>query len=445
MGSVARHLRISSDVSVSRAAVTVAFSGMLIGAATFALEPSDGTDVQRDVRRFYEETGQRTVWIDSRGRASDTARDAIAKLEAAVDEGLDPAEYRARDLDSQATALREAEVPLPSDITAFDGRLTESLLLYFRHLHLGRVDPHAVGFNLDHGGEPHDFVELLKAAVSEASLDRTVAALRPEFGQYDGLRHALAQYRVRGDPRARQIELAMERLRWIPHAGIERLVMVNIPTFDVRIWDAADPRGHPALEMAAIVGRTQTKTPVFAAAISSIVFNPFWNVPDSILRNEILPAIERDPAYLQKHHMEMTRGGGATRVRQLPGPWNALGRIKFELPNPHDVYLHGTPEPGLFKKPRRDFSHGCVRVEDPVALAEWLLSGEDNWSRDRIMAAIQRGTTSVVPLARPVRVVVFYLTAVFVASDRSVRFADDVYGHDARLDALLRVRAGESQ
>jgi murein L,D-transpeptidase YcbB/YkuD len=311
-----------------------------------------------------------------------------------------------------------------------------------RHLHLGRVDPRALGFHLDHRIEPHDFAGMLQAAVSEGALDRMIAGLRPPLVQYRGFRDALKQYRGRDPARARQIELAMERLRWLPDLKGQRLVVVNIPAFSVWGWDVERADGIPALGMAAIIGRArQTKTPVFTAAMTSIVFNPSWNVPQSIVRNEILPAFARDPDYLRRHHMEMTDAGGTPRVRQAPGPWNALGRIKFDLPNPHSVYLHGTPAQELFNRPRRDFSHGCVRLSNPIALAEWLLKGQGHWTREGIQAAIDRGTTSTVALADPPQVVVFYMTAEFVPADGSVRFVEDLYGHDARLDAWLRTRA----
>ena len=135
-------------------------------------------------------------------------------------------------------------------------------------------------------------------------------------------------------------------------------------------WEAERSDGVPAIGMAAITGRAgSTRTPVFDSTITSVVFNPEWVVPDSIARNEILPAIAANPDYLAQHHMEMTETGGTPRIRQLPGPWNALGRIKFVLPNVHGVYLHDTPATGLFSRERRDFSHGCVRVADPLALA----------------------------------------------------------------------------
>jgi murein L,D-transpeptidase YcbB/YkuD len=420
----------------------IALSVALIGSVSAAQHWSDDTEVNQDVRAFYERNAHRTVWVDAGGHPTTQARKALIRLEGAAEDGLDVDEYRGVELAGEATALDQAQAPLTRDVAAFEVGLTASMLRYFRHLHLGRVDPRAVGFHLDHRVEPHDFADLLQNAVVGNSLDQTISELRPAFAQYGGLKRALKDSRDRAAAGTRQIELAMERLRWLPDLTGERVVVVNIPTFSVWGWDIERSDGVPAIGMAAIIGRAgTTRTPVFAAAMTSIVFNPSWNVPDSIIRNEILPALARDPDYLRRHHMEMSGTAGTVRVRQLPGPWNALGRIKFDLPNPFDVYLHGTPAQELFNRPRRDFSHGCVRVEDPISLAEWLLKGQADWTRDRIHVAIERGATSTVALAQPTRVVLFYMTAEFAPADGTVRFADDVYGHDARLEAWLRASA----
>jgi murein L,D-transpeptidase YcbB/YkuD len=136
--------------------------------------------------------------------------------------------------------------------------------------------------------------------------------------------------------------------------------------------------------------------------------------------------------------MVMTETGGSPRIRQLPGPWNALGPIKFVLPNIHGVYLHGTPATALFNRARRDFSHGCVRLADPFALASWVLQDERDWGADRIRAAVDEGVTRSIEVGRPPHVVLFYMTAAYFPEDAAIRFVDDVYGHDARLDAWLR-------
>jgi len=356
-----------------------------------------------------------------------------------AEDGLEPGVYRVDELARQALALDAGEPSSAVDAAAFDVGLTASVLSYFRHLHLGRGSPRALGFHLDHAIEPHDFPERLRSALSSHSYDRVVAELRPPFAQYRGLRNALAGYRDRDPVRARQIELALERLRWLPDVTGERLLVVNIPMFYLWGWDAERTDGVPTLAMAAITGRARaTKTPVFASTITSVVFNPDWTVPESILRNEILPAIAANPDYLVQHHMEMTGGAGTPRVRQRPGAWNALGPIKFILPNIHGVYLHGTPAPALFKEERRDFSHGCVRVADPFALAAWVLKDDADWPLDRIRATVADGLTRSIKVARPPRIVLFYMTAAFVPEDGTVQFAEDVYGHDARLDAWLQ-------
>ncbi|MBI4487198.1 MAG: L,D-transpeptidase family protein, partial [Acidobacteria bacterium] len=181
--------------------------------------------------------------------------------------------------------------------------------------------------------------------------------------------------------RVRQIELALERLRWLPHLGEQRLIALNIPMFRLWTWDAIPPTGAPLFGMDVIVGRAlSTETPVFLEEMREVIFRPYWNVPRSILRNEILPRIERDPDYLRRENMEIVDGEGdnatpvnltaeslarlrqgTLRMRQRPGPGNALGLIKFVFPNEENVYMHGTPAQALFARSRRDFSHGCVR------------------------------------------------------------------------------------
>ena len=182
-------------------------------------------------------------------------------------------------------------------------------------------------------------------------------------------------------------------------------------------------------------------------------------MPRSILRNEVLPALARDPAWLGRNDMEIVRGAGddaqpvafdaaslaglrqgALRVRQRPGPRNSLGLVKFIFPNDDNVYLHGTPATALFGRARRDFSHGCVRVEDPVGLAQWVLRGERQWTRERIEAAMAGPAPLRVDLKRPLPVILFYVTAMVIPADGALHFADDIYGHDARLASALAAR-----
>jgi murein L,D-transpeptidase YcbB/YkuD len=265
--------------------------------------------------------------------------------------------------------------------------------------------------------------------------------------------------------RVRQIELALERLRWLPRFGPQRLIAINIPMFRLWAWENGSSREDPSFGNNVIVGRAlRTRTPVFIEQLRKVIFRPYWNVPSSIARHEILPILAHDPDYLRRQDMEIVRGSGenaravdvsgdsialvkqgALRLRQRPGPKNALGLIKFVFPNTENVYLHGTPAQALFSRSRRDFSHGCVRVEDPVALAEWVLAERPEWSRDRILAAMA-GTRSVhVRLAHPIPVILFYTTAAVMPEDGTIYFADDIYGHDAALDRALSLPTARPQ
>ena len=426
-------------MSVSLRAAIVLGSVLLLGWPGVAQQRE--TDVERDLRVFYESTGQHTVWIDERGWPTLDAQRVLARLRGVAEDGLEPGEYRVDELGRLAMALDAGEPFSAVDAAAFDVGMTASVLKYFRHLHLGRVSPRALGFHLDHAIEPHDFPARLRSALTGDGFDQVIAELRPAFAQYRGLREALDGYRAREPSRARQIELALERLRWLPDVTGERLLVVNIPMFYLWGWEAERGDGIPSIGMATITGRARaTRTPVFTSTIASVVFNPDWTVPESILRNEILPAIAANPDYLVRHHMEMTWSGGTPRVRQVPGPWNALGPIKFVLPNIHGVYLHGTPAPALFKEERRDFSHGCVRVADPFAMADWVLKDEPDWPPDRVRAAVGEGVTRRITVGRPPRIVLFYMTAALVPEGGGVQFAEDVYGHDARLDAWLQAQ-----
>jgi murein L,D-transpeptidase YcbB/YkuD len=256
--------------------------------------------------------------------------------------------------------------------------------------------------------------------------------------------------------RVQQIELTLERWRWL--AGLQQRpdIVVNIPQFTLYTLPAPNlPDANP-LEMQVIVGRVRDRTPIFAAQIQEVVFQPYWDVPSSILRKELLPKIRKDPSYLERHHFEIVRGAGddaavvapssaalsalaagQLRLRQRPGPDNALGPVKFVLPNPYNVRLHGTPEQALFAQPSRAFSHGCIRVSAPAALAQFVLrNAADEWDEERVETAMCGTQTLRIKLALPVRVIVFYATAAATES-RGVLFSDDIYGHDRRLERLL--------
>jgi murein L,D-transpeptidase YcbB/YkuD len=442
----------SSHTEMNEPAMT---SPRLIGAIV-VLAAALGLCASTQTASLPSGTGAR-LWVDAIGRPTADAGQALQMLARAREEGLDPDDYDASDQQRAAGLLERANAS-HADIAAFDARLTASVAQYVHDVHEGRVDPRSLGFRMNVPPDAHDFTALVTAAVADHRLAVLVEEFTPRLALYRNLRSALARYRLLAadaalEPppsnvpvawRVRQIELALERLRWLPHLGDERFVAVNIPMFRLWAFDALRPDGMASFQTRVIVGRAlNTRTPVFTEEMQEVIFRPYWNVPTSIIRNEILPALARRPDYLRAHNMEVISAPGAPlRVRQRPGPSNALGLVKFVFPNDDNVYMHATPAPALFGRPRRDFSHGCVRVEDPVGLAEWALADRPEWTRERILAAMNGQASIRVELPQPIRVILFYLTAVVTPEDGAIHFAEDIYGHDARLHHALTRKTG---
>ncbi|MFC5509727.1 murein L,D-transpeptidase [Massilia jejuensis] len=255
--------------------------------------------------------------------------------------------------------------------------------------------------------------------------------------------------------RAAQLALTLERLRWLPPLPPGRAVAVNLPAYRLWAFDSSADADAPPLEMRIIVGTAaKTPTPLFIGQMRYLELNPYWNVPRSIALGEILPKLARDSAYLARNDMELVGPdgrviahpdaalaalrAGTARIRQRPGERNALGALKFAMPNPMNIYLHSTSAKELFERRRRDLSHGCIRVEHPVALAQFVLADTQAWHADAIEAAIRSGKTRTVALPAPVPVVLFYATAITERDGRIV-FAEDIYGRDGPLlEALAR-------
>jgi murein L,D-transpeptidase YcbB/YkuD len=294
-------------------------------------------------------------------------------------------------------------------------------------------------------GGAHDAGTPVQASLYEGDLVAGVRRFQQRHGlEPDGVigpatARALA---VPAERRVHQIQLALERLRWVPALGGGPAVFVNIPAFELFATDDASGVAPPSLQMRVVVGKAGSRTPVFTGALQTIVFAPYWNVPRSIVVREILPKLRRNPGYLAAQDMEIVGGGvedlvaGRARLRQRPGPQNALGRVKFLFPNDHSVYLHDTPSRGLFARARRDFSHGCIRIEKPAELAAWLLRDRPDWPPERQRAAMEGRRETAVRIDPPVPVVIFYTTAV-ARRDGSISFYEDVYGHDAALERVL--------
>lgn len=250
-----------------------------------------------------------------------------------------------------------------------------------------------------------------------------------------------------------QIERALEQFRALPELDGGSFLVVNIPSFQLCGFDSAGGDSVPSLRMDVIVGKTgASPTPTMADRVRYVILSPYWHLPRSIILDEILPALEHDPAYLDAQAMELCASAnddisalpltpenlerlraGTARVRQRPGPGNTLGLAKFMFPNTNKIYLHGTSDHALFTLPRRDLSHGCVRIGEPEALAEFVLRGEPGWDRERIAAAMDSTLPTRVDLTRPVPILIVYATAQ-VRPDGQVAFLDDVYGLDREPD-----------
>lgn len=255
--------------------------------------------------------------------------------------------------------------------------------------------------------------------------------------------------------RVLQLESSLERWRWLPEPYLKPRLMVNLPEFVLRGYDE---NHNEQFKMKVVVGKVvgEHATPVFAHMMKYLIFRPYWNVPVDIAKKELVPHMERSPGYLEAHNYEVVNSKGEVQsgvsvervahggamVREKPGPKNSLGLVKFMFPNQYDIYLHSTPQQELFSRTRRDFSHGCVRVEKPADLATWVLQGQmdkggQDWDLEHVTEAMQNGDDNhQVNLKTPLPIVIFYLTA-RVDEDGKVAFFDDLYGYDADMQKVL--------
>jgi L,D-transpeptidase YcbB len=228
--------------------------------------------------------------------------------------------------------------------------------------------------------------------------------------------------------RIRQMLINMERIRWVPAEPTMDFLFVNIPEFRLHVYE----KGNYQWSMNIVVGTTSHNTVIFTGTLKYIVFSPYWNVPPSIYRKEILPAMQRNKNYLARHNMERYGNG----VRQKPGPNNSLGLVKFLFPNSYNIYLHDTPSKSLFGETRRAFSHGCIRLSEPARLARFLLRNDNNWDSLKISKAMNAGNEKYVTVKETVPVYIGYFTT-WVDREGKLNFRDDIYGHDQKMAARL--------
>jgi len=229
--------------------------------------------------------------------------------------------------------------------------------------------------------------------------------------------------------RLKQILVNMDRMRWMPTEPAGQLIVVNIPEFILHVYEGK----QKAFDMNVVVGKEGHNTVSFSGDLSTIVFSPYWNVPPSIVKNEILPKMASNPGYLASQNMEeVGTEGGLPKIRQLPGGKNSLGRVKFLFPNSFNIYFHDTPAKSLFSQDKRAYSHGCIRLSDPEKMAQYLLRNNSEWTPEKISAAMNSGNEKYVKLQKPVPVIISYYTS-WVDDAGLLNFRDDIYSHDEDL------------
>jgi murein L,D-transpeptidase YcbB/YkuD len=443
-----------------------------------AMHWPDFTDFAPSVRQFYDDRNYEVAWVGDDGKPTKQAIAFIQAFGDAAKKGLNPADY-----DAGLWLAREGKLggKNADDVAAFDAAMTVNAMRYLSDLHAGRVNPTHFNFEIDTASKHLDLPEFVSdKAVDAADVPSLIRSIEPDNDQYRQLEDALGGYLTQQqeasqpvpasnapsalppaapvDPNLgaeiQKIDDSLERWRWLPDEYLHAPLMVNLPEFVVRGYK---PDGSVDFTMKVVVGKVQGQhdTPVFTHEMKFLIFRPFWNVPMSIIKKELTPHIARSGVgYLAEKDFETVSAKGehvnATAaevehggvvVRQKPGPKNSLGLVKFMFPNPYDIYLHSTPEPQLFNRKVRDFSHGCVRVQDPAALAVWVLNrgnaAPGDWDLDKVNEAMNSGPDShTVSLKQPIPIVLFYLTA-RVGDDGQVQFFDDLYGYDKALEDVL--------
>jgi murein L,D-transpeptidase YcbB/YkuD len=398
---------------------------------------------QAAVEAFYRERGFQPLWTSS-GMPTARAAEAIEFLKNVASEGLTPSDYPTPDLAVKST---------DADAAANELKLTRSVLIYARHASSGRVSYTRVSGSILYPAHALEPALVLSQLASSQNVRGTLNSFEPQHPGFKALKAALAAERNApqrdseparrgGEKHARVdkvglITANMERWRWLPRDLGAAHVIVDVPDYTLAVFN----KGGLLWRTKIVVGKPgNAATPLLSETIKYLTINPTWNVPPSIIRNEYLPALERGPDALERIGLKLGRNhDGSIRVYQPPGARNALGRIRFNFPNPFLVYQHDTSTKNFFARETRALSHGCMRVQDPEKYAEVLLSlsqPEDGITTRRI-SAMYGDDERTIHLKRPIPVHITYQTA-FVGEAGHLRTRDDIYGLDAAILKLMR-------
>jgi murein L,D-transpeptidase YcbB/YkuD len=422
------------------------------------------------ISAYYEAHGFKPLWRAAPdGALTPAGRALLDRLAHAAEEGLDADDYAAAATPAASTA--------PQDIAEAEWRISAAIFAYARDARGARITPSRLSVLITPDLQLPSADQVFDALSRTEDASLALQAFNPHADGYINLRTALAKLRAEmivpssaksEDPAAVQLasvapetikgrgkvpgagkhplsSLApkrieadiianMERWRWLPPDLGDRYILVNVPEFKLRYID----NGALAHEARVVVGKPASPTPIFSGEMKFLVVNPSWYIPPSILKNEFLPKLAVDPHYAERQGYVVVRHGSQISIRQPPGARNALGRIKFMFPNQHSVYLHDTPSRSLFSSAERAFSHGCVRVDQPMKLAEYVLDDKAAWPEKRIEKLIGGDERTInLPRQLPVHLAYFTLAA---DADGSLHRFGDIYGLDPRLEAGLAPR-----
>lgn len=434
--------------------LAMALSASIMRGEDSALRWPDFSDMSGILVEAYGQQQWTLLWSQA-GQPTPTALRLLTALQSVATRGLEPSDYDV----SRLGALVDSGLMTPVRQVAFDVTMSVAAVRALHALRFGRIDPIDAHAHLRLPKDAVDMCAELLALMTSSAPDARLDAAEPPYVHYALLKQALGVYRDRAgtDTAARalvsKIQLTLERWRWLPHQFTTAPIIVNIPAFRLYALASNGDREADMLRMDVVVGSAYgDRTPVFSDALEYIVFAPYWDVPASIAKAELVPIARRDPHILKVNNYEIVNmagrvlsptaaalravNTGAARIRQLPGGSNALGVVKFVFPNEFNVYLHDTPVQAAFQRARRDISHGCIRIANPFALAQLLLRSVPGWDSTAIAAAMNEKTPRRVDLPNPVPVHIIYATAV-AREDGTVLFYDDIYGLDAELSQLL--------
>jgi murein L,D-transpeptidase YcbB/YkuD len=406
-----------------------------------------GSTLWKAERDFYASRNNLPAWIDG-DRPTTRLATLLDGLKASEEHGLDPARYGTDKFEQVIAVAKQNKDRIEiAKVPELDARLTYAYLRYAADLLGSSSSPKTVYTNWLPAPTKSDLEENLTEAVSSENVRPVLGELAPQHPQYKGLQAALQHERANPTGHLEQIRMNLQRWRWMPRDLGDRYVFVNVPAYQMQVIEGNDP----VLAMRVIVGDPKHPTPLFDDEMTTVVLSPNWNVPESIIRKEMLPKLIDDPGYLERQDIQVVGTSGELldaegvdwsdessvsrlHFRQEPGPKNALGLVKFQFPNSFDVYMHDTPQDSLFNKPKRALSHGCIRLENPVALAEYVLRDQPQWTTEKITAAMNAGREQGVPLKEHLPVHIGYFTA-WVNADGSVTYTDDPYNLDPKQKA----------